>query len=69
MVTDRKRKKIVTIRKRGIKMATLTLIQEPERLTCMANLRKMAQTAIKKNGASETEVRKSLGIKRYEKKN
>ena len=37
-----------------------------EKLTCMAKIREIAQRAIKKKGLTDKEIRKTLGIKRYE---
>lgn len=43
------------------------LERESKSLDCVSKMRKMAQKAIKSKGLSESEVRKTLGIKRYEK--
>jgi len=51
-------------------MAIQTIDHEIEskdvKLTCMSNIRKIAQKAIKEKGLTDKEIRKTLGIKRYE---
>ncbi|WP_171903828.1 hypothetical protein [Cellulosilyticum sp. I15G10I2] len=39
---------------------------EPTKLNCMKNIRNIVQKAIKEQGLTEREIRKSLGIKKYE---
>lgn len=46
---------------------SMVLGKEPKKLNVMANIRKIAQNAIKEKGLTEEQVRKSLDIKRYEK--
>ncbi|WP_286909333.1 hypothetical protein [Clostridium sp. UBA1652] len=49
--------------KRGVFM---NIKAEPKTLSCMSRITKIAQKAITSKGLSEKEVRKSLGIRRYE---
>lgn len=44
-----------------------TLEREPKTLDCVVKMRNMAQKAMKERGLTEKDVRRSLGIKRYEK--
>ncbi len=48
------------------KMSPMT-IQDLQKINVMSNIRRIAQKAIKEKGLTEQQVRKSLGIKRYEK--
>lgn len=41
-------------------------IEEPERINCMSNIRKIIQDSMKEQGITSKEARKALGIKRYE---
>jgi len=51
-------------------MAIQTIDHEIEskdvKLTCMSNIRKITQKAIKEKGLTDKEIRKTLGVKRYE---
>ena len=40
---------------------------EPKKLGCMNSIRNIAKKAIKEKGLSDSEIRKTLGSKRYEK--
>lgn len=50
-----------------VKMNTLTKPRVNTETSYMANIKKMAQEAIQKKGLSEEQIKKILGIKRYEK--
>lgn len=43
------------------------LKDEPQTLTIMSDIRKIAQKAMKEKGLTLNDVKKTLGIKRYEK--
>jgi hypothetical protein len=51
---------------RRIKMNTI-VEREPKTLDCLLHARSIIQKTIKDKGLTENEVRKSFGIKRYEK--
>ena len=42
--------------------------QEPVKLTCMSDMKKLVQKAIKENGFSKEQVLKTLELNRYGKK-
>jgi hypothetical protein len=64
----KKPRKGIYLVKGGKKMnAVLKEEKEVIRPCYMANIKRIAQEAIKKKGLTEEEVRKSLGSRRYEK--
>ncbi|MDD2361940.1 MAG: hypothetical protein PHH84_03130 [Oscillospiraceae bacterium] len=50
-----------------INMPTVTLIKEPQTIKSMANAKKIINKTIQQKNLSSSEIKKSLGIKRYEK--
>jgi len=69
-VTKRKTnrlKKGVSRMTMGIQIKDSTVeLEENTNFNCMSNIRKIAQMAIKEKGLTNKEIRKTLGIKRYE---
>lgn len=63
---NKKRKKL---KFKGVKNMNNNIIleKEPKTLDCIIKIRDMTQKTIKAKGLTESDIRKSLGIKRYEK--
>jgi len=52
---------------KGVIKMEMAIKREDEELNVMSNIRRIAQKAIKDKRLTEEQIRKSLGIKRYEK--
>jgi hypothetical protein len=53
---------------KGVRKMPTVLIQEPDvKLNCISNIRNRAKSAMKAKNLTEKDIRKFLGIKRYEK--
>jgi len=64
--TNRFKKEVVRMTM-AIKIKDSTVeLEENTNFNCMSNIRKIAQMAIKEKGLTNKEIRKTLGIKRYE---
>jgi len=53
--------------KGGRQMSTLLKDKEPEKLTCMADMKKLVQNAVKEKGLTKEQVIKTFGLNRYAK--
>lgn len=47
--------------------ATFVKENEPQKLTCMADMKRMVQNAIKENNLDKKKATQYFGLKRYEK--
>ena len=51
----------------GVKLDTLMKEKEPQKLACMANIKRIAQELIRKKKLTDEQIKESLGLRRYEK--
>ena len=70
-IVRRSNTKSIKLSRKDVNLNMENIIREDEyddneKLTCMAKIREIAQRAIKKKGLTDKEIRKTLGIKRYE---
>ena len=51
----------------GVKLETFMKENQPQKLECMANIKRIAQELIRKKKLTDEQIKESLGLRRYEK--